>query len=401
MRTFAANFHVRINSKEAVAEVLRGLKFESAWIAGPCGPWVSVWEKQASQQKPERIQEIAQPLSERLNAPVLALINHDSGFLCYWLVDNGQLLDLYNSCPGYFNDDTSQDEALSADCATLQKYCRPGVSQEDLEELLKITTQADDSEYTISPYMLADERLLALAPRLEIDPQRINLDFANIGRNVSPAVIGAEWIGTEPCPVEEIDAEFALDTSQPADPLHGAVHLGDIEAIERLVAEGADINEYSRVYTDNPLSLAARVASPEVVRRLVELGAEIYPWAGEAKGKSALDTAIFFGRCDNVQTLVELGANVHEEDPSYGTLLHIAAFKHYPPMAKYLLDLGIDPARTNSQGQTPLEIVRTRREQVAKTMAKMPDTGQSPKMNARIEAMVQFEKLLEDAEGTS
>lgn len=406
MGAFVVNFHVRTSSQQQVAEVLQAMSLEAVWIAGAGGPWVSFWEAQASHQDIVRIQELAQAISQQLEAPVIGFLNHDSDFICYWLFDNGQLLDEYHSCPGYFDGDSSAEETLAADCQNLVKYCKPGTSEQELEEVLKIWTQADAAQGIMQSYVFAEERLSALGKLMEIDDTRINVDYGDIGRDVPPEEIGAEWIGTgEPSDnpgifgedMFESDMEVGPATLPPA-PLHEAARRGDIETIERLVAEGTDIDEANQYQVFTPLTLAAHEASPEVVRRMIELGASIDGDGGPRVFSAPLGMAVLGGKLDNVKLLVEHGADVNVRDPEAGTLLHVAAMKGSIEMVTLLLELGADLKQTNLQNQTPLEAVRVHRERIEEGMSIVPIAAMPAQIQDHIDAMIAIEKLLENAE---
>lgn len=406
MGAFVVNFHVRISSKEAVAEVLQGMSLEAAWISGGKGPWVTVWEALASRQDTVRIQELAQAISQQLEAPLIGFLNHDSDVVCYWLFDSGKLLDEYNSCPGYFDGDSSQEESMAADCQTLVKYCTPGTTVEELEEVLKIWTQADAAQGIMPNYVFGEQRLSALGKLMEIDDMRINVDYGDIGRDVKPEEIDAEWIGTgEPSDnaglFEEEKLALNMETPpvvQPAAPLHEAVRRGDIEAIERLVAEGADINETNVYQVIAPLSLAASESTPEVVRRLIELGASIDGDGGGRRLNSPLGMAVFARKPDNVKVLAELGADINNPADGADVLLHYSAMNGYVEMVTLLLDLGADPNQSDEDGQSLIEEVRQHRQQIEEGMSTVPIAAMPTQIRKHINAMIEIEKLLSEKE---
>ncbi|PQO33108.1 ankyrin repeat domain-containing protein [Blastopirellula marina] len=376
MGAFVVNFHVRSSSKRQVTDLLQEIGVEGAWICGPHGRWISFWDSLASRQDSVRIQQLAQAISQQLDAPVIAFLNHDSDFLCYWLYDQGQLLDEYNSCPGYFDGDTSQEETLAADCKVLKRYCQAATTIEQLEEILRIWTQTEGLQGIGCQYEFAEDRLAELAPCLEIKPDLLYIDYGDIGRDVQPHEIDAEWIGQgmpsdhpgnfdfEPAGEaarEEIseawDAEEDGPFTIPAAPMHQAAIRGDIATLERLIAEGADINEINRIYVVTPLAAAVDTVSSDVVRKLVELGADVQLKGSTPESASPLYFAVTAGNVENARTLIELGADVHEIHPHAGSLLAVAIVHILPEMVELLVELGANPNQPGPNGMSPLQMV--------------------------------------------
>ena len=411
MGAFVVNFHVQGSSQDRVTDVLQGIGIEGGWISGPTGRWISFWDSLASRQDTARIQEIAQPLSRQLEAPVIAFLNHDSDFICYWLYDNGKLLDEYNSCPGYFDGDASQESAMAANCELLRKYCRTDTSVEVLEEILKIWTPAEAMQGITSQYVFAEERLSALAPHLEIRSEMLYTDYGDIGRDVQPEEVGALWIGQgEPSDhpgifeigMEDFEGMAEMGEESPAarvstSPVHEAAMRGDLAAIERLVGEGANINETNQMFIVPPLSLAAGNASPEFLRRMVELGADVHFRGNQGVGSSPLHMAVMAGKGDNVRELIALGADVNEYDQHTGTLLHAAAMRGSKPVVKLLLELGADPTRLSPNGETPADIVRNQLKQMDEAMKMMRGMPTPPQLQEHIDGLKKLEEFLSES----
>ena len=62
---------------------------------------------------------------------------HDSDIACYWLYDGGKLLDEFNSCPDYFDDDGGERGAAHRrQTDVLVRFCRTGVTEDQLTEIL-------------------------------------------------------------------------------------------------------------------------------------------------------------------------------------------------------------------------------------------------------------------------
>lgn len=110
------------------------------------------------------------------------------------------------------------------------------------------------------------------------------------------------------------------------DTLHGAAKAGDVDAIRKLLKEGADIHEQ------------------------------------DARGISPLGVSVGFNKVDAVKELLKQGANVEQTDKQGNTVMHYAAGYGRLEVAKVLLKnkAKIDPK--NNDGQTPLDVATLNRE---------------------------------------
>ena len=104
-------------------------------------------------------------------------------------------------------------------------------------------------------------------------------------------------------------------SSAMAGPLGNAAKDGDIGEIERLLNEGADVNE-------------SGLASP-------------------------LFYAIQYNHTDAARLLIERGADVNKAS-TWGTPIHEAAKRGNAEIVRLLLEQGVDPSVTASKGMTPL-----------------------------------------------
>lgn len=106
MGNFYVNYTLRGPDQSAVASVLAG---RSAIVTPALDDCVVVFDEESDEQNQEIITELASHLSGKLRCPLLAVLNHDDGILWYQLYLNGELVDGYDSAPGYF--DTEDEEA--------------------------------------------------------------------------------------------------------------------------------------------------------------------------------------------------------------------------------------------------------------------------------------------------
>ncbi len=115
--------------------------------------------------------------------------------------------------------------------------------------------------------------------------------------------------------------------------LYDAIQAGDLDAVERLLADGADPNSqatglslgrgFDPGHTGSypPLMLAISRNEPEIARTLVLAGAD--PNARNPEGDTALIAAVDRGMTEVVRTLLVKGADPRAENPYDGsTALH-------------------------------------------------------------------------------
>ena len=103
MGSFYVNFTVRGADQADVARFLRSAD-RRAYVSPTLSGMTVFYDEQSDEQDVEAAQSLAERLSKELAVPVLAVLNHDDDILMYWLFDSGTLCDVYDSCPGYFED---------------------------------------------------------------------------------------------------------------------------------------------------------------------------------------------------------------------------------------------------------------------------------------------------------
>ncbi len=152
----------------------------------------------------------------------------------------------------------------------------------------------------------------------------------------------------------------------PEPPIHRAARRGDIATLERLIAEGADIDERADLEFDNgphlngltTLMVAARSidgATVETLRWLVEHGADIHA-RSEGTNTAAWYAAGHGGRwefharavtpdhVERLRYLLDLGLDVNERNFVGRSLLTEACAAGDPARVSLLLERGADPS---------------------------------------------------------
>ena len=167
--------------------------------------------------------------------------------------------------------------------------------------------------------------------------------------------------------------------NDPAPP--GSGRLNSLELVKKLVARGANVNARMtrRANLNNtranelgatPFFLAALTADAELMRALAALGADtrlpnaentspLLAAAGLATRSPGEDAGTESEVLEAVQTALELGADLNAVDSNGETVMHAAAYKNLPQVAKFLAARGAKIElwnRENKFGWTPLAI---------------------------------------------
>jgi uncharacterized protein len=168
-------------------------------------------------------------------------------------------------------------------------------------------------------------------------------------------------------------------SNDPAPP--GSGNMSSLEFVRRLVAKGADVNARATkrpqmgLSTLNsvgatPFLLAARTADFELMRLLVELGADprlpnednttpLMVAAGVGTQNPGEDPGTEPEVLEAVKVALELGNDLNAVDNNGETAMHGAALKHVPSVVRYLAERGarVDVwNRPDKRGWTPLKI---------------------------------------------
>jgi ankyrin repeat protein len=145
----------------------------------------------------------------------------------------------------------------------------------------------------------------------------------------------------------ETPLAFAVDTIDP-----------DIDFIAFLLRRGANVN-VQNIWNQTPLLKAAVRGHDEIIRRLIEAGAEVN--IQDADGNSPLHAVVQrevetvengFERSTRI--LLENGADPNAKNKSGITPIHSAAFGGLVPVVRLLLEKGVDVNAKSDENITPL-----------------------------------------------
>lgn len=124
--------------------------------------------------------------------------------------------------------------------------------------------------------------------------------------------------------------------------IHAAAYIGDSNAVQRLVARGADVNAMDE-HQRTPLCLAAREGNMAVAELLIGRGAKIN--RGKEAGSwlpSPLYAAVERGQTDMVKLLIRHGADIRTRTLEGYTPLHEATRYGHREIAELLIDKGVE-----------------------------------------------------------
>jgi ankyrin repeat protein len=136
-----------------------------------------------------------------------------------------------------------------------------------------------------------------------------------------------------------------------ATPLHWAVYRGDLQAVDRLIAGGANIRAANREGV-TPLAMACLYGTLPIVERLLKAGAD-----AKQRGPNGETMLMFAARNGNVALIKRLaaaGVDVNAREELRGTTaLMWAAEQRHPDAVETLLAAGADPGLASGPAGLP------------------------------------------------
>jgi cytohesin len=136
--------------------------------------------------------------------------------------------------------------------------------------------------------------------------------------------------------------------------IHHAASYGNIEAVKRYIASGADVNKTSGGGRD-PLSWAVQDGHKEIAELLIANGADVN--ANDHAGTAPLHRAAFRGWEEIAELLIAKGADVNARNNfNYWTPLHWASDRGHKEIAELLITAGSDVNLMDKDGKTPLDV---------------------------------------------
>jgi len=150
---------------------------------------------------------------------------------------------------------------------------------------------------------------------------------------------------------QKTDPQGPRRTDDGVTPLLTAIYHGDVQAVDRLIAAGANVRAANREGV-TPLAMACLDGELSIIDRLLKAGAD--PKERGPNGETLLMFAARNGRVDVITRLLAAGADVNAREGLRGTTaLMWAAEQRHPGAVKALLAAGADPAIASGPAGLP------------------------------------------------
>jgi hypothetical protein len=176
------NFQVKSTDAAAVIAAATGLVQARAYVSPVKTGWVTLYDEKCESQDAYEIGRIGEELSLKLNTAVLVILVHDSTLLVYYLFDNSDLLDEYNSNPPPVNPNANTDQRyrFMGRPEILLNYCPAGTPRAQIEKALLRGDALSEGGFATN--MFAEERLRPLMSAMQIDETRATSGFNDFER---------------------------------------------------------------------------------------------------------------------------------------------------------------------------------------------------------------------------
>src|SRR5262245_51561472 len=352
MGLFCVNMHFRSTDDKALSVAVSRRRVTQFRVLPAKGGWTSLYEEQASHQDDRRIHELMSGLSGDLKVAAIAFMVHDSDIACYWLYENGELLDEFNSCPAYFDDDATGEEPPSGGLPdVLVRYCRAGVTEEQIASSLG------------GESVFAEGVIEELAQALGIDAERALSDYRDVGGGRGPRGPGGsddedDDDGDEPQILsmreglakrftDMLGGDPRASANPQATALVAAATKGDVAEIDRLLDAGVAAD------TEAPGEIPGQAMSGAM--------AQLFGGKRPQMPMTPLIAAISHKQRAAAERLLDRGADPNRVNHLFGAAIHAAAGGGDVELLKLLIDRGGDVNVQNAHKLTPLHVIRQAR----------------------------------------
>jgi len=138
-----------------------------------------------------------------------------------------------------------------------------------------------------------------------------------------------------------------------------AVESNNVASVKQLIAQGVNINELEP-NGDAPLVMAAYLGHAEIVKLLLEAGADVTAVDPGMKA-TALHAAAYAGRTEVAKLLIQHKIAIDQQGPYNGyTALHDAIWQNNIETAAALINAGADFTIKSNSGETALDFARAK-----------------------------------------
>ncbi len=249
---------------EALVQLLAKWK-RTAYVSKSTDGICFIYDEKCEQDDKE-LGKLSKKLTKELSLVALAIINHDDGVLAYWIYEDGNLLDKYNSAPSYFDD---KKKSARQQGGKPEIIC--GVFNHK-EKIAKIESILRHPSSDKGGYIFETERHSDLCRELGINDELATTSFGDIDSNQS------------------VPNDFIEIGHAPASIFRKHVQQARI-AKENLKQEGLFINEFTAkdkrpiwAFCYKPLSLVVAWPDHSKLAEKAECSILEAPWNRELVG---------------------------------------------------------------------------------------------------------------------
>lgn len=182
MGAFYTNLTLHGPNLDAVLAYLNAQQI-SAYVAEPQPGMVVVYDEISDEsQDVITLMGLAERLSRQFDCGALAVLNHDDDILAFWLYENGEQRDQYDSCPGYFTGEEAPP--AGGDAAVLCRVFGVDAAQAaELETILRTEPMG---------YVFASGRHSDMVDVLGLPDCAVSFGFGYIARGEVPEGLSAD-----------------------------------------------------------------------------------------------------------------------------------------------------------------------------------------------------------------
>jgi len=157
MGEFYGSIHVRTESYDSTKRLLEGIAKKQGhkfYLSPPIDGWISFFPAKYGQIP------LGLEIAKNTRSDVLQLLVHDDDIFCYWYYRDGRVVDEYNSRPGYFGEEVTEDDMgrLKGRAEVFSGLLGDPQKIEEIREILKPVAISDD--ITVADNVAREEKKL-------------------------------------------------------------------------------------------------------------------------------------------------------------------------------------------------------------------------------------------------
>lgn len=185
MGNFYANITTRNISVDLIKKYLKSNNL-SAYVIKVANDYCAIFEAVCDEQNGDHISSLLKEISGQFSCPAIAVLNHDDDILAYELWLNGEKVDEYDSCPGYFQADEDRMQPEGGNAKLLSELMGNGNNVNDIERLLR-SNKGNEFSFAI-------DRHESIAKAVGIPLQTVGYGYTYISNGEMPKGVLPESI---------------------------------------------------------------------------------------------------------------------------------------------------------------------------------------------------------------